>query len=101
MPRKARLVIDLPQFNVAEDEVRANTRTQTALGQKDKVLKLLLLQKSLSVCGCVEGAWKSSPAAVLGMSSGRNIRTSFQREMPIHTLSKWFALALFFHETAL
>lgn len=88
MPRKACLVSDLPQFNVAEDEVRTNTRIQTALGQKDKVLKLLLLQKSLSVCGCVEGAWKSSPAAVLGTSFGRNIRTSFQREMPIHTLSK-------------
>lgn len=43
VPRKASLVIDLPQFNVAEDEVRANTRIQTALGQKDKVLKLLLL----------------------------------------------------------
>lgn len=94
MPRKASLVIDLPQFNVAEDKVRVNTRIQTALGQKDKVLKLLFLQKSLSVCGCVEGAWKSSPAAVLGTSLGRNIPTSFQREMPIHTLSKWLVLAL-------
>lgn len=43
MPRKGPLVIDLPQFNVAEDKVRGNTRIQSAVGQKDKMLKLLLL----------------------------------------------------------
>lgn len=43
MPRKAPPVIALPLFNVAEDEVRGNTRIQLALGQKDKMLKLLLL----------------------------------------------------------
>jgi len=95
VPRKAPLVIDLPHFNVAEDEVRGNTRIQPALGQKDKMLKLLLFQKSLSVCGCVEGAWKSSPAAALDTSSGRNIHMSFQRETPIRILSRCFVLAYF------
>lgn len=43
VPEKAPLVIDLPQFNVAEDEVGGNARIQPALGQKDQILKLLLL----------------------------------------------------------
>lgn len=39
----APLVIDLPWFNVAEDEMRGNTGIQPAVGQKHNMLKLPLL----------------------------------------------------------